>query len=93
MALPQTTENAAKAIYYYAGGEEDLPPFDSLAPTIQMSYVEEAEAAITEVVRYIKFLASQVEVMSDDDYLVRGTMLALADTIDPHSDRNKNSRL
>lgn len=92
MALPQTTRNAARAIYYYAGGEDELPRFDNLSPAVQMSYIEEAEAAIGEVVKYIKFLASQVDVMTDEDYLVKGTMLALADTIDPNKERNRNAR-
>lgn len=82
MAIHFMTQKAARAIYEYAG-TDGLKPWETLAPTIQISYVEEAEAAIREVSNYIKFLASQVDVTSDEQYLVKGTMLAIADSIDP----------
>jgi len=85
MAIHFMTQKAARAIYEYAG-TDGLKPWETLAPTIQISYVEEAEAAIREVSNYIKFLASQVDVQSDDQYIIKGTMLAIARSIDPKTE-------
>jgi len=82
MSIPNVTMSTARAIYEYAG-TEGLRPWEDLEPTVQISYVEEAEAALSVVSSYIKFLSSQVEVISDEDYLVQGTMTALAFTLDP----------
>jgi len=82
MSTPNVTMSAARAIYEYAG-TDGLRPWEDLEPTVQISYVEEAEAALSVVSSYIKFLSNQVEVLSDEDYLVKGTMTALAFTLDP----------
>jgi hypothetical protein len=85
MAIHFMTEKAARAIYEYAG-TDGLKPWESLPPTVQISYVEEAEAAIKEISDYIKYLASQVDVQSDEQYIIKGTMLAVADSIDPKTE-------
>ena len=82
MAIPVVTQKAARAIYEYAG-KEDLPEWNDLAPTVQISYIEEAEAALVSICNHIKFLASQVNVTSDEEYLVKGTMMAIAHSLDP----------
>jgi hypothetical protein len=86
MAIPQVTLDVAKNIYYYAG-DDGIPAWDDLSPTIQISFVEEAEAALEGVCGYIRFLADQVDVQDDDSYLVRGTMVALATSLDPSSEK------
>lgn len=85
MAIHFMTQKAARAIYEYAG-TDGLKPWDELPGTIQISYVEEAEAAIKEVSNYVRFLASQVDVQSDDQYIIKGTMLAVANSIDPKTE-------
>jgi hypothetical protein len=85
MAIHLVVQKAARAIYEYAG-TDGLKPWEELAPTVQISYVEEAEAAIEEVSNYIKYLASQVDVQTDDQYLVKGTMLAIAQTLSPKTE-------
>ena len=86
MSIPNVTMNAARAIYEYAG-TDGLRPWEDLEPTVQISYVEEAEAALTVVSDYINFLATQVNVSSDDEYLVQGTMRALAFSLNPKTDQ------
>jgi hypothetical protein len=85
MAIPVVTQKVAQAIYEYAG-KEDLPRWTELAPTIQISFIEEAEAAIVAICEHVKFLASQVEITSDEEYLIKGTMNAIAHTLDPRTD-------
>lgn len=85
MAIHFATHKAARAIYEYAG-TDGLKPWEELPPTIQISYVEEAEAAITEIAKYITFLASQIDVQDDEQYLVKGTLLAVASSIDPKTE-------
>ena len=94
MAVPETTYKAARAIYEYAG-KDGLVPWEDLAPTIQISYVEEAEAALSVAAEYIRNLADYVDPdQSDpddpDDYVpenvvvyIRGAMLAVAQALDP----------
>jgi hypothetical protein len=76
------THDVAKAIYEYAG-KEDIPRWEDLAPTIQISFIEEAEAALHAVSKYITFLGTQVELQDDESYIVKGTILSLAHMIDP----------
>lgn len=61
MTHPFVTDKVARAIYEYAG-TDGLPLFENLSPTIQISYVEEAEAAILAVTDYVLFLASQIDI-------------------------------
>lgn len=85
MAIPMVTKDVARSIYYYAGGEKDLPRFDDLAPTIQISYIEEAEAAIKAVVKHIRFLSTQAQqgMETDSFKMMAGAVLeALADTLE-----------
>lgn len=81
MAIPFVVHDVARSIYEYAG-REGLPDFDSLPPTVQISYIEEAEAAITSICKHIDFLSTQV-VVSDMQPVVIGIMRALADTLRP----------
>lgn len=82
MAIPFVTHDVARAIYYYAGGERELPIFEELPPTIQISYIEEAEAAMRTLVKHIKFLATQVEPMEAQP-LIQSVMVSLAESLDP----------
>jgi hypothetical protein len=88
MSVPKMTHETAQAIYTYAG-TDGLPPWDSLAPTVQISYIEEAEAALAVVAKYVKNLGVQVELGDDEDepdseaYLVKATLLSIAHMIDP----------
>jgi hypothetical protein len=91
MAVPETTRKAARAIYEYAG-TSGLLPWEELAPTIQISYIEEAEAAISVVCDYIMNLADNVyideESLADDVYdenieYMRAAMIAVAHALDP----------
>lgn len=85
MAIPMVTKDVARSIYYYAGGEKDLPRFEDLAPTIQISYIEEAEAAIKAVVKHIRFLSTQAQqgMETDTFKMMAGAVLeALAETLE-----------
>lgn len=75
--------DVAKSIYYYAGSE-GLPPFDDLPPTVQISYIEEAEAAVKTVCKHIKFMATQIE-PSQIQALAQSVMMALAETLEPNN--------
>jgi hypothetical protein len=82
MSTPKLTHDVAKAIYEYAG-TDGLPAYSDLAPTIQISYIEEAEAALTCIGEYIKRLGTEVELDSDDAYIVKGVVLSIAHILDP----------
>lgn len=81
MAIPFITHDVARSIYGYAG-TEGLPDFEELPPTIQISYIEEAEAALRAICRHINFLSTQVE-ESEMQIFVQSVMLALSQTLDP----------
>ena len=85
MAIPMVTKDVAKSIYYYAGGENDLPRFEDLAPTIQIFYIEEAEAALRAVIKHIRFLSTQAQqgMETDSFKMMAGAVLeALAETLE-----------
>jgi hypothetical protein len=82
MSTPKLTHDVAKAIYEYAG-TDGLPAYSDLAPTIQISYIEEAEAALTCIGEYVKRLGVEVELDSDDAYIVKGVILSIAHILDP----------
>jgi hypothetical protein len=82
MGTPNVVMSAARAIYEYAG-TSGLKPWEDLPPTIQISYVEEAEAAISVVASHIIFIAGSIDPQTDEEYLMRGTMLAIAKTLNP----------
>jgi hypothetical protein len=81
MGIPFITHDVARSIYGYAG-TEDLPDFEELPPTVQISYIEEAEAAIASICKHINFLSTQVE-ESDMQIFVQSVMLAITQTLDP----------
>ena len=78
------THEVARAIYEYAG-TDGLPDFDSLAPTIQISYVEEAEAAMKAISDYIFMLADGIYPEEHEQIVVKGTLNAVILLIDPRS--------
>ena len=82
MSTPKLTHDTAKAIYEYAG-TDGLPAYSDLAPTVQISYIEEAEAALTCISKYVKQLGLEVEIESDDSYIVKGALLSIAHILDP----------
>ena len=84
MASPIMTHEVARAIYEYAG-TDGLPDFDSLAPTIQISYVEEAEAAMKAISDYIFMLADGIYPEEHEQIVVKGTLNAVILLIDPRS--------
>jgi len=84
MASPTMTNEVARAIYEYAG-TDGLPDFDSLAPTVQISYVEEAEAAMKAVSEYIHYLVEGIEAEDQEQIVVKGTLNAVILLIDPRS--------
>jgi hypothetical protein len=95
MTNPLVTDKVARAIYEYAG-TDGLPLFENLSPTVQISYVEEAEAAILAVTNYVKFLACQidVEIPNHPGYdqqaaMAKATLLSLADMLDPYEDKRR----
>ena len=81
MAIPFVTQDVARSIYEYAG-TEGLPDFNELPPTVQISYIEEAEAAIKTLCKQIAFLATQVE-ESEAQPFIQGILNATAYTLDP----------
>ncbi len=81
MAIPFITHDVARCIYEYAG-KDGLPAFEDLPPTVQISYIEEAEAAITSICKHINFLATQVE-YSDNQPIIMSVMKAISDTLKP----------
>lgn len=83
MAIPFIVHDVAKSIYEYAG-KDGLPAFDTLPPTVQISYIEEAEAALKSVAKHINFLATQVE-HNEMQPVIIGVMLAIADTLKPNN--------
>lgn len=82
MSTPKLTHDTAKAIYEYAG-TDGLPAYSDLEPTVQISYIEEAEAALSCIGKYIKRLGTDVELDSDDAYIVKGVLLSVAHILDP----------
>lgn len=85
MASPLLTREVARAIYEYAG-TEGLPDFDSLSPTVQISYIDEAEAAIKVISDYIFMLADGIDDLDKrEQVMVIGTLNALILLIDPRS--------
>ena len=82
MAHPEIVKNVARAIYEYAGKDE-IPPWDDLAPTIQIYYIEQAEASLEAVCRHLESLAHRVDCLDPDDYLVKGTVVLLSKYLDP----------
>jgi hypothetical protein len=84
MASLTMTNEVARAIYEYAG-TEGLPDFDSLAPTVQISYVEEAEAAMKAISEYIHYLVDGIEAEDHEQIVVKGTLNAVILLIDPRS--------
>ena len=81
MAIPYVTQDVARSIYEYAG-KEGLIDFNELPPTVQISYIEEAEAAIKTICKHIMVLSSQVEA-SEMQPFVQGILSAVAVTLDP----------
>lgn len=81
MAIPFITQDVARSIYQYAG-TEGLPEFDSLPPTVQISYIEEAEAAIKSICKHINFLATQIEA-GEQQLLIQSILLAVSHTLNP----------
>lgn len=81
MAIPFVTQDVARCIYEYAG-KEGLPDFNELPPTIQISYIEEAEAAIKSICKHINFLATQVE-EGKTQHFIQSILLAVSHTLDP----------
>jgi hypothetical protein len=84
------THDIARAIYEYAG-TNGLPDFDDLAPTVQISYIEEAEAALNVVCLRLYALAVMIEdqdEMSDHDVVVKATLKSLIRSFNP---KNKES--
>jgi hypothetical protein len=81
MGIPFITHDVARSIYEYAG-TDGLPDFETLPPTVQISYIEEAEAAIKTLCKHISFLATQVE-PSDVQPFIVGILTATAHTLDP----------
>lgn len=84
MAIPFVTQDVARSIYGYAG-TEGLPAFEDLPPTVQISYIEEAEAAIESICKHINFLSLQVEPTEMQPFIM-GVLKALADTLRPRHD-------
>jgi len=84
MASPTMTNEVARAIYEYAG-TDGLPDFDGLAPTVQISYVEEAEAAMKAVSEYIHYLVEGIEAEDQEQIVIKGTLNAVILLIDPRS--------
>jgi len=84
MSVPHVTVCVAKAIYTYAG-KDDLPEWDSLPPTIQISYIEEAEAALVEVCKHIRDLSFSASLPKVEEFemVIKGILYAVADTFDP----------
>ncbi len=81
MAIPFVTHDVARSIYEYAG-TEGLPAFEDLPPTVQISYIEEAEAALKSVCKHINFLSTQVE-YSENQPIIMAIMKAISDTLQP----------
>jgi hypothetical protein len=84
MASPIMTSEVARAIYEYAG-TDGLPDFDDLSPTVQISYVEEAEAAMKAISEYIYYLADGIETEDREQIVIKGTLNAVVLLIDPRS--------
>ena len=82
MAVPQATLKVARAIYEYAG-VDDLPDWRDLPPTIQISYIEEAEAALRATCDHIKYLANNIDADGSEEILVKGTLVSVSDLLDP----------
>jgi hypothetical protein len=82
MSIPKLTNDTAKAIYEYAG-TEGLPRYEDLAPTVQISYIEEAEAALGTVANHVKYMADMIDAMNDEEYFVKAAILSIAHMIDP----------
>lgn len=90
MSAHVLTHDIARAIYEYAG-TDGLPDFDDLAPTVQISYVEEAEAALNVVCLRLYSLAvilEDDEDPSEHDIVVRATLKSLIRSFNP---KNKES--
>ena len=90
MSAHVLTHDIARAIYEYAG-TDGLPDFDDLAPTIQISYIEEAEAALNVVCLRLYSLAvilEDDEDPSEHDIVVRATLKSLIRSFNP---KNKES--
>ncbi len=81
MPIPFIVHDVARSIYEYAG-KDQLPNFEDLPPTVQISYIEEAEAAIKTICKHINFLATQVEPSEMQPFVV-GVMKAISDTLKP----------
>jgi hypothetical protein len=81
MAIPFITHDVARSIYEYAG-TDGLPDFDTLPPTVQISYIEEAEAAIKTLCKHIKFLSDSSRAFRCATFY-QGILNATAYTLDP----------
>jgi len=82
MAIPFIVHDVARSIYEYAG-KDGLPHFEELPPTVQISYIEEAEAALKSVSKHINFLATQVEPSEMQPFVI-SVMMALSETLKPN---------
>lgn len=84
MSAHVLTHDIARAIYEYAG-TDGLPDFDDLAPTVQISYVEEAEAALNVICLRLYALAVMIEDegTSDHDVVVKATLRSLIKSFSP----------
>lgn len=81
MAIPFIVHDVARSIYEYAG-KDGLPNFEDLPPTVQISYIEEAEAALKSVSKHINFLATQIEPSQMQPFVV-GVLMAVSETLKP----------
>jgi hypothetical protein len=81
MGIAFVTQDVARSIYEYAG-KNGLPDFNELPPTVQISYIEEAEAAIKTVCKHMVLLSGQVDPI-DVRPFVQSVILALAHSLDP----------
>jgi hypothetical protein len=82
MAIPFVTQDVARSIYEYAG-TDGLPKFEDLPPTVQISYIEEAEAAIKSICKHINFLSTQVE-HGENQAMIVAILKAVAETLRPN---------
>jgi hypothetical protein len=81
MGIAFVTHDVARSIYEYAG-TDNLPDFNDLPPTVQISYVEEAEAAIKTLCKHMVGLSGQVDPLEVRPF-VQSVILALAHSLDP----------
>lgn len=84
MAIDFVTRDVARAIYEYADKHNELPPFKDLPPTVQISYIEEAEAALRVVCDHMIKLSKQAMPVETQPYVV-SVITALAESLHPET--------